>query len=121
MPITNQPKLTKNLETKILKEFKSLEDMSKSLYSNSEFIPHEEQSSKNRYASIIPYKSTIATVDGLPYDNKNYFNGNYIRNKSGKVQFIACQGPLSQTTDSFWKVVIRNKCSRIVGWSAGSW
>ena len=57
----------------------------------------------------------IRDRDGKKYKNENYFNGNYIMDRDGKVDFIATQGPLEQTTENFWKMVILNDLNTIVG------
>ena len=57
----------------------------------------------------------MVTLDGKGYNGPNYFNGNYIVAKSGNVDFIATQGPLEQTVEDFWNVVMLNGVSSIVG------
>ena len=58
---------------------------------------------------------TNVTTDGKELRDDNYFNGNYILNKSGQVEFIACQGPLKNTVEDFWKMVMVNKVNSIIG------
>lgn len=57
----------------------------------------------------------MATLDGKGYNGPNYFNGNYIVSKNGNVDIVATQGPLEQTTEDFWNVVMLNNVSMIVG------
>ena len=61
---------------------------------------------------------TIATTNGHTFDRTNYFNGNYILDRPGRVQFIATQGPLEETTEDFWHMVVVNKSNFIVGRSS---
>lgn len=58
---------------------------------------------------------SLVTTDGEDYNSKNYINGNYILDKSGKTEFIACQGPLQNTTEDFWQMVLVNNVESIVG------
>ena len=71
--------------------------------------------SQNRYTDIIPNTLNMSTLDGKKYKKENYFNGNYIMDRDGKVNFIATQGPLEETTEDFWKMVILNDVKTIVG------
>jgi receptor-type tyrosine-protein phosphatase O len=69
----------------------------------------------NRYTDILPYEKNMATLDGKEFSGENYFNGNYILGWDNQVDFIATQGPLKQTYNDFWKVLLVNNIFTIVG------
>ena len=78
-------------------------------------IEYEEHIEKNRYPDIIPNSLNLSTLDGKAYADSNYFNGNYIMNREGKVNFIATQGPLRKTTEDFWNMIMLNNVNTIIG------
>ena len=63
---------------------------------NSEDARLPENRNKNRYRNVLPYDSTRVRLSGPD----NYINANHIHVAVGKQQkqYIACQGPLPQTT-----------------------
>ncbi|CAH0553672.1 unnamed protein product [Brassicogethes aeneus] len=62
---------------------------------------------KNRYANVIPLPETrvfLNTIEG--YANSDYINANYVTGpKNTKGYYIACQGPMANTVDDFWRMV----------------
>jgi len=96
-------------------EFHELGEESTKLYDRLDVIDFEKHEKKNRYSSILPMSLTLVTLDGKEYSGHNYFNGNYVLNKKGQVEFIACQGPLKNTVEDFWTMIIKNKVNSIVG------
>ncbi|CAG9836956.1 unnamed protein product [Diabrotica balteata] len=62
---------------------------------------------KNRYANVIPLPETrvyLQPIDGYP--TSDYINANYVTGpKNTKGYYIACQGPLQNTVDDFWRMV----------------
>nr|XP_023013572.1 tyrosine-protein phosphatase 3 [Leptinotarsa decemlineata] len=62
---------------------------------------------KNRYANVIPLPETrvfLKTIDGYP--NSDYINANYVTGpKNTKGYYIACQAPLQDTVDDFWRMM----------------
>lgn len=80
---------------------------------------------KNRYANVIPLPETrvfLTPIDGVP--NSDYINANYVTvcaipnifgkslfnpplqgPKDTKGYYIACQGPLQNTIEDFWRMV----------------
>ncbi len=71
-----------------------------------------EQGTKNRYKNIIPYDHTRVKIQQINSGEDDYFNGNYISLNGVKRKCIATQGPLPETLESFWKVIIEQniKC-----------
>ncbi|XP_050507088.1 serine-rich adhesin for platelets [Diabrotica virgifera virgifera] len=62
---------------------------------------------KNRYANVIPLPETrvyLQPIDGYP--TSDYINANYVTGpKNTKGYYIACQGPLQNTVDDFWRMI----------------
>uniref|UniRef100_A0A8D8XQH1 protein-tyrosine-phosphatase n=1 Tax=Cacopsylla melanoneura TaxID=428564 RepID=A0A8D8XQH1_9HEMI len=64
---------------------------------------------KNRYANVIPIPETrvrlCAPGEGAsPADD--YINANYVRGPKGEPKFyIACQAPLQNTIEDFWRMI----------------
>ena len=55
-----------------------------------------ENKSKNRYRNVLPYDATRVRLTGP----ENYINASHVRVSVGghSIHYIACQGPLPQTT-----------------------
>jgi protein tyrosine phosphatase len=104
-----------NLKMFLEKEYKELEKDSQKVYKYSKIIIDESHRNKNRYRDINPMHYNMVTLDDMSYNGPNYFNGNYILNSHGNVDFIATQGPLEGTSEEFWEVVMRNDVQMIVG------
>ncbi|CAH1977214.1 unnamed protein product [Acanthoscelides obtectus] len=62
---------------------------------------------KNRYANVIPLPETrvyLNAIDGQP--NSDYINANYVTGYKGiKSFYIACQAPMQNTVDDFWRMI----------------
>ncbi|KAK5649406.1 hypothetical protein RI129_000435 [Pyrocoelia pectoralis] len=62
---------------------------------------------KNRYANVIPLPETrvfLTPIEG--YVNSDYINANYVTGpKSTKSYYIACQAPMQNTVEDFWRMV----------------
>jgi protein tyrosine phosphatase len=81
-------------------------------------------SARNRYCDIITYnKSRVKLSTGLSKDRPegDYINGCYINspfiNESGhegNKKIIATQGPLAETVDHFWQMILENNVTMIV-------
>jgi protein tyrosine phosphatase len=54
----------------------------------------------NRYSDVLPYSDTIVKVS-----SGEYINGNWVSGPTQNNFFIATQGPLQSTRNSFWKIV----------------
>ncbi|XP_023316235.1 phosphatidylinositol phosphatase PTPRQ-like isoform X3 [Trichogramma pretiosum] len=62
--------------------------------------------SKNRYSDILPYDFTRVKLSILDGDSAtDYINASYIRGYSGRNEYIACQGPKSDTCYDFWRMI----------------
>lgn len=76
----------------------------------------------NRYVDIIPSPVTQVRLNKLNGDETTtYINANYIRSYGGRRahEYIAAQGPLPSTTETFCRMIIEKKLAIVVqttGW-----
>ncbi|XP_052046617.1 tyrosine-protein phosphatase non-receptor type 20 [Apodemus sylvaticus] len=96
-------------ELDIIREFLELEQMTlpDDFHSGNEL----QNRDKNRYRDILPYDSTRVPLG----KNKDYINASYIRivNHEEEYFYIATQGPLPDTIEDFWQMVMENNCNVI--------
>ncbi|XP_018107293.1 receptor-type tyrosine-protein phosphatase O isoform X2 [Xenopus laevis] len=70
---------------------------------------------KNRYTNILPYDFSRVKLISLDADEgADYINANYIPGYSAVQEYIATQGPLPETRNDFWKMILQQKCQVIV-------
>lgn len=103
------------IKDKLRKEFDELNIKSKIISKNQKLADDQKYMSKNRYASCLPYSLNMVTTDGKGFNGPNYFNGNYILGVNGEVEFIATQGPIPESFNDVWNIIIKNKVHTIVG------
>ena len=62
----------------------------------------------NRYSNVLPYKKNLVRSSLDPLSLENYINANMISHPFDpelQFQFIATQGPLEETTETFWEMI----------------
>lgn len=70
---------------------------------------------KNRYTNILPYDfSRVKLVSMHNDEGSDYINANYIPGYKHSNEYIATQGPLPETRNDFWKMVLQQKSPIIV-------
>ncbi|XP_063785523.1 receptor-type tyrosine-protein phosphatase O isoform X2 [Pseudophryne corroboree] len=70
---------------------------------------------KNRYTNILPYDfSRVTLVSTDEEDGADYINANYIPGYNTLQEYIATQGPLPDTRNEFWKMILQQKSQVIV-------
>lgn len=70
---------------------------------------------KNRYTNILPYDfSRVQLVTTEEEDDADYINANYIPGYNSLQEYIATQGPLPDTRNDFWKMILQQKSQIIV-------
>uniref|UniRef100_A0A673FQR8 Receptor-type tyrosine-protein phosphatase O-like n=1 Tax=Sinocyclocheilus rhinocerous TaxID=307959 RepID=A0A673FQR8_9TELE len=70
---------------------------------------------KNRYTNILPYDFSRVKLISLHNDEgSDYINANYIPGYNSTHEFIATQGPLPETRNDFWKMVLQQKSHIVV-------
>ncbi|XP_068590152.1 receptor-type tyrosine-protein phosphatase O isoform X1 [Cebidichthys violaceus] len=70
---------------------------------------------KNRYTNILPYDfSRVKLISMHNDEGSDYINANYIPGYKNTKEYIATQGPLPETRNDFWKMVLQEKCPIVV-------
>ena len=67
----------------------------------------------NRYSDVLPYSDTKVDVS-----TKEYINANWILGHDSRRRFIATQGPLEVSRNSFWKMIWEHDVDLIIMVSA---
>ncbi|VVC96328.1 unnamed protein product [Leptidea sinapis] len=67
---------------------------------------------KNRLVHILPYESTRVCL--TPRDGSDYVNASFVDGYRYRAAYIATQGPLSDTTDDFWRMLWEHNSTIIV-------
>ncbi|XP_008781549.1 protein-tyrosine-phosphatase PTP1 isoform X2 [Phoenix dactylifera] len=75
--------------------------------------------SKNRYIDVLPFDDTRVVLNsssGSKSSGNDYINASFVTiASSGRVsRFIATQGPLPDTFEDFWEMIIQYRCPVIV-------
>ena len=86
----------------------------------------------NRYRDVIPYHHSLVTLEdpvhyGAKHGPSNYINASWIRDLQmedmvtgvlnsdpGGMTYIAAQGPIAETCESFWKMMVEKKVGTVV-------
>ncbi|KAH9625939.1 hypothetical protein KSS87_020359 [Heliosperma pusillum] len=75
-------------------------------------------SSKNRYTDIIPYDETRVVLNSCKDKRpsvQGYINASFVKSPTENApQFIATQGPLPNTFEDFWEMVLQCRSPAIV-------
>ncbi|PIO37166.1 hypothetical protein AB205_0105150, partial [Aquarana catesbeiana] len=70
---------------------------------------------KNRYTNILPYDfSRVKLVSTDEEEGADYINANFIPGYTSVQEYIATQGPLPDTRNEFWKMILQQKSQVIV-------
>ncbi|XP_062860865.1 receptor-type tyrosine-protein phosphatase O isoform X2 [Trichomycterus rosablanca] len=70
---------------------------------------------KNRYTNILPYDfSRVKLISMHNDEGSDYINANYIPGYKSPREYIATQGPLPETRNDFWKMVMQQNSHIIV-------
>ncbi|XP_069543910.1 receptor-type tyrosine-protein phosphatase O isoform X1 [Brachyistius frenatus] len=70
---------------------------------------------KNRYTNILPYDfSRVKLISMHNDEGSDYINANYIPGYKHVKEYIATQGPLPETRNDFWKMVLQEKSPIVV-------
>lgn len=101
------------------KEFQDLKQFSETVKVNKEYACTEGEKEvnrkKNRYKDILPFNVTrvvLSEYAGIP--GSDYINANFIKGASGSPAYIASQGPLPNTVNDFWRMVVECEVQVIV-------
>ncbi|KAM6133253.1 receptor-type tyrosine-protein phosphatase eta [Phoenicopterus ruber ruber] len=72
-----------------------------------------ENRGKNRYNNVLPYDISRVKLSDQSCTT-DYINANYMPGYNSKKEFIAAQGPLSNTVEDFWCMIWEKNISSIV-------
>jgi protein tyrosine phosphatase len=111
--------LSKITEKAVIKEYSVLGLLYDTNEVKQQMVVNDVYGKRNRYSDIITYdKTRVKLVNGVTKVPEEYINACYINSPfSGAVgdrKIIASQGPLPQTTDHFWQMIIENNVTLIV-------
>ncbi|PRQ42330.1 putative protein-tyrosine-phosphatase [Rosa chinensis] len=67
---------------------------------------------KNRYDNIVPYDQNRVVLKDSSKSGRDYINASFITTSSSR--FIATQGPLPNTYEDFWEMVIQYRCPVVI-------
>ncbi|XP_031572401.1 tyrosine-protein phosphatase non-receptor type 12-like [Actinia tenebrosa] len=111
---TLHPNNNPRRENGFAKEFQEIKDLTSRLKKDPSFsTKHGEKETnrtKNRYKDILPYDYTrIILPENNGIEGSDYINGNYIKGPTNEVVYLTAQGPLPNTVDDFWRMIISHK------------
>ncbi|CAH1795882.1 unnamed protein product [Owenia fusiformis] len=70
---------------------------------------------KNRYANVIPVRSTRVKLSDTGEEHSEYINANYVRGYADEARcYIATQAPLEDTVNDFWRMVWEQQSQVII-------
>eukprot|EP00096_Caligus_rogercresseyi_P016245 TRINITY_DN884_c0_g1_i2.p1 TRINITY_DN884_c0_g1~~TRINITY_DN884_c0_g1_i2.p1 ORF type:complete len:992 (-),score=351.14 TRINITY_DN884_c0_g1_i2:57-3032(-) len=101
------------------REFSELKSFSEELKSSKDYSTSEGEKDvnrkKNRYKDILPFdysRVILSDYPGIP--GSDYINANYLKGASGSNAYIASQGPLPNTVNDFWRMIVECQVQVIV-------
>ncbi|XP_071748929.1 putative receptor-type tyrosine-protein phosphatase mosPTP-1 isoform X2 [Lepeophtheirus salmonis] len=104
-----------DINTGFAREFQEIEEASKGDISTSNASNASEHIDKNRYNNILAYDHSRVQLRPLPGQKKGeYLNANFIDGFQKARNYIATQGPLPSTYDSFWRMIWEQKVYVVV-------
>ncbi|XP_028809596.1 receptor-type tyrosine-protein phosphatase O isoform X2 [Denticeps clupeoides] len=105
--------MTKDSAYKFSLQFEELKSVGLDLSHDAADMPVNRP--KNRYTNILPYDfSRVKLVSMHNDEGADYINANYIPGYNSPREYIATQGPLPETRNDFWKMVLQQKSHIIV-------
>ncbi|KAM9385240.1 receptor-type tyrosine-protein phosphatase F-like [Pholidichthys leucotaenia] len=70
---------------------------------------------KNRLLNILPFESTRVCLQPIRgVEGSDYINASFIHGYRQQRAYIATQGPLSETTEDFWRMLWEHNCTIVV-------
>ncbi|KAL9898387.1 protein tyrosine phosphatase 52F isoform 2-T5 [Glossina fuscipes fuscipes] len=94
---------------KLAREFKELTAVAIDL----SYAASEMGGNKNRYADIFPYDKNRVILD-IDADGSDYINASFIDGYRRRKEYIATQGPKSESIKDFWRMVLQHNVRIIV-------
>ncbi|KAJ6218763.1 hypothetical protein RDWZM_004575 [Blomia tropicalis] len=73
------------------------------------------QASKNRFANVMPYEHSLVRLKPIPnIDGSDYINASFVPGIHSDREYIACQAPLRDTLDDFYRMILEHKVPIVV-------
>ncbi|XP_021350947.1 tyrosine-protein phosphatase non-receptor type 12-like isoform X2 [Mizuhopecten yessoensis] len=69
---------------------------------------------KNRYKDIIAYDYSRVKLQDTGEEGSDYINANLIQDPYDKDGYIASQGPLPNTVNDFWRMIMENRVKVVI-------
>ncbi|XP_013876185.1 receptor-type tyrosine-protein phosphatase O [Austrofundulus limnaeus] len=105
--------MSKDSAYKFSLQFEELKTMGLDLSHDAADLPVNRP--KNRYTNILPYDFSRVKLLSMHNDEgADYINANYIPGYKHSKEYIATQGPLPETRNDFWRMVLQQKSPVIV-------
>uniref|UniRef100_A0A8W8MNB7 protein-tyrosine-phosphatase n=1 Tax=Magallana gigas TaxID=29159 RepID=A0A8W8MNB7_MAGGI len=79
-----------------------------------EFGKKPENVPKNRYKTTFPYDHSRVVLDNQSGEHSDDINANYIEGANRQKEYIATQGPKSNTLGDFWRMIWQENVSSVV-------
>ncbi|XP_052695995.1 receptor-type tyrosine-protein phosphatase epsilon-like [Crassostrea angulata] len=79
-----------------------------------EFGKKPENVPKNIYKTTFPYDHSRVVLDNQSSEHSDYINANYIEGANRQKEYIATQGPKSNTLGDFWRMIWQENVSSVV-------
>ncbi|XP_065926867.1 receptor-type tyrosine-protein phosphatase alpha isoform X2 [Magallana gigas] len=79
-----------------------------------EFGKKPENVPKNRYKTTFPYDHSRVVLDNQSVEHSDFINANYIEGANRQKEYIATQGPKSNTLGDFWRMIWQENVSSVV-------
>jgi len=101
---------------RIKKEFEALQHEDKANTNTKHEGQKLENKSKNRYKNILPFDHTRVVLRNVDMDipGADYINASYIFDDESGALFIASQGCMRTTLDSFWHMIYQENTRIII-------
>jgi len=98
-------------EFRFSEEFESMDEIGRNEKHDVANLPENKE--KNRYNNVLPYDYTRVRLSSAD-SASDYINANYIHGYKQPRAYIACQGPLSETAEDFWRMIWEQRSAIII-------
>jgi protein tyrosine phosphatase len=104
------------LNRETAKDFLKLQVLQNDLSSSLELHTETRDLHKNRYKDVLPYRESRILLKSGGYVNASPILDDRSVHAAGenRATYIACQGPLQHTVESFWEMVVERQVRDVV-------
>lgn len=104
--------MTKNNNERLREEYKQIQFFSEGL-THQTTLASKTNEKYNRYANIAPFDSNRVVLNDDEFEH-DYINASFINGYYFSKEYIAAQGPKTNTSHDFWRMVLQYKIKSIV-------